>query len=180
MKKGKSVSIFVKKSVSPDEISKKIFFFRDKKIMLDSDLAKLYGVLTGLLNLAVKRNIDRFPSDFMFRLTKDEADSLILQFAISKKGRGGRRKLPYVFTEQGVAMLSSVLNSKRAIHVNIEIMRAFARIRELILSHKELQNRIDEMEKKYDKNFAVVFEALRKLLDPPEKPRREIGFHVRD
>ena len=156
MKKEKSVSIFVKKPVSPDEISEKILFFRGKKVMLDSDLAKLYGVLTGLLNLAVKRNIDRFPSDFMFRLTKDEADSLILQFAISKKGRGGRRKLPYVFTEQGVAMLSSVLNSNRAIHVNIEIMRAFAKIREMILSHKELQRRIDEMEQKYDKNFAVV------------------------
>ncbi len=122
MKKEKSISIFVKKPVSPDEISEKILFFRQKKVMLDSDLAQLYGVLTGLLNLAVKRNIDRFPSDFMFQLTKEEAESLILQFAISNKqnkqnkqsskGRGGRRKLPYVFTEQGVAMLSSVLTQK--------------------------------------------------------------------
>ena len=181
MGKEKSISVFVKKPVSPDEITNKIFLFREKKVMLDSDLAKLYGVLTGLLNLAVKRNIDRFPSDFMFRLTKEEAESLILQFAISKKeGRGGRRKLPYVFTEQGVAMLSSVLNSKRAIHVNIEIMRAFAKIREMILSHRELQTKINEMEQKYDKNFAVVFEALRELLNPPVKPKKEIGFHVKE
>ena len=181
MGKEKSKRVFVKKPVSPDEITNKIFLFREKKVMLDSDLAKLYGVLTGLLNLAVKRNIDRFPSDFMFRLTKEEAESLILQFAISKKeGRGGRRKLPYVFTEQGVAMLSSVLNSKRAIHVNIEIMRAFAKIREMILSHRELQTKINEMEQKYDKNFAIVFEALRELLNPPVKPKKEIGFHVKE
>ena len=181
MGKEKTVSVLVRKPVSPDEIANKIFLFREKKVMLDSDLAKLYGVPTGLLNLAVKRNIDRFPSDFMSRLTKEEAESLILQFAISKKeGRGGRRKLPYVFTEQGVAMLSSVLNSKRAIHVNIEIMRAFAKIREMILSHRELQAKINEMEQKYDKNFAIVFEALRELLNPPVKPKKEIGFHVKE
>lgn len=168
----------VKKPVSPEEITGKILFYRDKKVMLDSDLAKLYGVPTGLLNLAVKRNIDRFPSDFMVQLTKEEAESLILQIATSKKGRGGRRKLPYVFTEQGVAMLSSVLNSKRAIHVNIEIMRAFAKIREMILSYKELQKKINEIEEKYDKNFSAVFEALRELINPPEKPRKQIGFHA--
>lgn len=176
----KLVKIDTKKPVSPAEISEKILLFRDKKVMLDSDLAKLYGVPTGLLNLAVKRNIDRFPSDFMIRLTKEESDSLILQFATSNKGRGGRRKLPYVFTEQGVAMLSSVLNSKRAIHVNIEIMRAFAKIREMILSHKELQGKINEMEQKYDKNFAIVFEALRELLNPPIKPKIQIGFHAKE
>ena len=181
MKTERSINTFVKKPVSPEEISEKIFIFRGKKVMLDSDLAKLYGVPTGLLNLAVKRNIDRFPSDFMSRLTKEDAEFLILQIAISKKqGRGGRRKLPYVFTEQGVAMLSSVLNSKRAIHVNIEIMRAFAKIREMILSHKELQRKIDEMEQKYDKNFSVVFEALRGLLNPPEKPKKQIGFHIKE
>ena len=167
----------IKKPVSPEEITDKILLFRDKKVMLDSDLAKLYGVPTGLLNLAVKRNIDRFPSDFMFRLDENEAKSLILQFATSNKGRGGRRKLPSVFTEQGVAMLSSVLNSKRAIQVNIEIMRAFAKIREMILSYRELQRKINEMEQKYDKNFSAVFEALRELINPPEKPRRQIGFH---
>lgn len=180
MGKEKFVSAFVKKPIAPEEVSEKIIFFREKKVMMDSDLAKLYGVPTGLLNLAVKRNIDRFPLDFMFQLTKEEADSLILQIAISNKGRGGRRKLPYVFTEQGVAMLSSVLNSKRAIHVNIEIMRAFAKIREMILSHKDLQVKINEMEQKYDKNFSVVFEALRGLLNPPEKPKKQIGFHAKD
>lgn len=169
------------KPVSPDEIADKILVFRSRKIMLDSDLAKLYGVPTHVLNQAVKRNADRFPSDFMFQLNKEENESLISQFVISKlERRGGRRTFPYVFTEQGVAMLSSVLNSKRAIHVNIEIMRTFAKIREMMLSHKELQGKIEEMEQKYDKNFAVIFEALRKLLDPPEKPKREIGFHVRE
>jgi len=167
----------LKRPVSPDEITAKILLFRDKKVMLDSDLAKLYGVPTGLLNLAVKRNIDRFPSDFMFQLTKEEVKPLTLQIAISNKSRGGRRTPPYVFTEQGVAMLSSVLNSKRAIQVNIEIMRAFAKIREMILSYRELQRKINEMEQKYDKNFSAVFEALRELINPPEKPRRQIGFH---
>ena len=168
-----------KKPVSPDDVTDKILVYREKKVMLDSDLAKLYGVPTGLLNLAVKRNIDRFPSDFMSRLTKEETKSLILQIAISKKeGRGGRRKLPYVFTEQGVAMLSSVLNSRRAIQVNIEIMRTFAKLREMILSHKDLQKKIEEMEQKYDKNFSIVFEVLRELLNPPSKPKKEIGFHA--
>ena len=184
----KSISLS-KKPVSPDDVTDKILIYRDKKVMLDSDLAKLYGVPTHALNQAVKRNIDRFPLDFMFQLNKEEAEllrsqiatskSLISQFVISKtEGRGGRRKLPNVFTEQGVAMLSSVLNSKRAIHVNIEIMRAFAKIREMILSHKDLKRKIDEMEQKYDKNFSIVFEALRELLNPPAKPKKEIGFHT--
>lgn len=194
MKKEKSLNILIKKPVAPDEISDKIFFVRNKRVMLDSDLARLYGVPTHVLNQAIKRNIDRFPSDFMFQVNKEENELLISQIVISKNGssplrfqnetskdgRGGRRHSPYVFTEQGVAMLSSVLNSKRAIHVNIEIMRAFAKIREMILSHKELQRKIDEMEQKYDKNFAVVFEALRELLNPPERPKKEIGFHVRE
>ena len=194
MGKQKLATILVKKPVSPDEISEKILLFRGKKVMLDSDLARLYGVPTHVLNQAVKRNIDRFPLDFMFQLNKEESELLISQIVISKKemsslrfqtetskeGRGGRRYLPYAFTEQGVAMLSSILNSKRAIYVNIEIMRAFAKIREMILSHKELQQRIDEMEKKYDENFSVVFKALRELLDPPVKPKKEIGFHVKE
>ena len=194
MGRGKFVNVFVEKPVSPDEITDKILFFRQKKVMLDSDLAKLYGVATHVLNQAVKRNIDRFPSDFMFQLNREETELLRSQIVISKNdgsslrfpietsknGRGGRRYLPYVFTEQGVAMLSSVLNSKRAIHVNIEIMRAFAKIREMILSHKELQRKIEEMEQKYDKNFSVIFEALRELLNPPVKPKKEIGFHVKE
>jgi len=168
------------KPISPEEITNKIILFRDKKVMLDRDLAKLYGVPTKSLNLAVKRNIDRFPLDFMFRLDEKEAETLRLQIETSKEGRGGRRYLPYVFTEQGVAMLSSVLNSKRAIQVNIEIMRAFAKIREMILSYRELQKKINEMEQKYDKNFSAVFEALRELITPPEKPRRRIGFKQDD
>jgi len=164
--------------VAPHVIEEKILLLRGRKVMLDSDLAKLYGVETFNLNKAVKRNIDRFPGDFMFQLTKEETSALTFQFGISNQaGRGGRRYLPFVFTEQGVAMLSSVLNSKRAIQVNVEIMRAFAKLREVILSHKELKTKIDEMEKKYDENFRVVFEALRELLEPPAKPKKEIGFH---
>jgi hypothetical protein len=156
-------------AVSPEDISKVIILLRGKKVIMDSSLASLYGVSTQVLNQAVKRNIGRFPSDFMFQLTKKESRSLISQFVISKNaGRGGRRKLAYVFTEQGVAMLSSVLNSQKAISVNIEIMRTFSRIREMLLSHKELQHKI----------VAVVFEALRKLLEPPAVPvRPRIGFH---
>ncbi|MBF0594591.1 MAG: ORF6N domain-containing protein [Candidatus Omnitrophica bacterium] len=168
----------VKQPISPDEVADKIFSLRNKKVMLDSDLARLYGVPTHVLNQAVKRNIDRFPLDFMFRLDEKEAEFLISQIVISKiDRRGGRRTLPYVFTEQGVAMLSSVLNSKRAILVNIEIMRAFAKIREMILSYRELQQKINEMEQKYDENFAEVFDVLRKLLTPPEKPKHPMGFH---
>ena len=177
----KLININIKKPVSPSEISDKILLFRDKKVMLDSDLAELYGVPTHRLNEAVKRNKDRFPSDFMFQIGSAEMELLISQNAIAKTaGRGGRRTFPYVFTEQGVAMLSSVLKSKRAIHIYIEIMRAFAKIREMILSHKDLQVKINEMEQKYDKNFAVVFEALRELLNPPIKPKKQIGFHVKE
>lgn len=170
----------MKRPVSPEEILARIFIVRERKVMLDSDLACLYGVPTHVLNQAVKRNLDRFPLDFMFQVSKKEAENLISQIVISRRdGWGGRRHLPYVFTEQGVAMLSSILNSPRAIHVNIEIMRTFSKIREMLLSHKDLSRKIDEMEKKYDKNFSVVFEALRKLLSPPPGPKREIGFHVK-
>ena len=144
--------------------------------MLDSDLAELYEVQTKVLNQAVKRNRDRFPEDFMFQLTKKEAESLRSQIVTSKEGRGGRRTLPYAFTEQGVAMLSSVLNSKRAIEVNIVIMRAFVHLRQMMLSNEELNRKITTLERKYDENFKVVFAALRKLLSTPEKPRRQIGF----
>ena len=145
--------------------------------MLDHDLAKLYGVSTKRLNEQVRRNIKRFPGDFMFQLSQEEDDLLRSQFATSNAGRGGRRYLPFAFTEQGVAMLSSVLNSERAIAVNIQIMRAFAKIREMILSHKDLQKKIDEMEKKYDHNFKIVFDALRKLLQKPEETHAQVkGF----
>lgn len=146
--------------------------------MLDSDLAALYGVQTSNLNKAVKRNADRFPPDFMFQLNADETDRLRFQFGISKAGRGGRRYLPYVFTEQGVAMLSSVLRSKRAVKVNIEIMRAFVRLRGILAAHKELAAKLAKLEEKYDGQFRIVFEALRQLTSPPpEVKRRRIGFN---
>jgi len=144
--------------------------------MLDANLAELYGVTTGALNQAIKRNAERFPEDFMFRLTAEEYNSLISQNAISKAGRGGRRKMPYAFTEQGVAMLSSVLNSERAIQVNIAIMRAFVRMRKMLLSHEELARKVNALEGKYDTQFRVVFDAIRALMEPPKPPRRRIGF----
>ena len=164
-------------SIIPIEIiEKKIFFLQDMKVMLDMDLAELYGVETKQLKRAVRRNIDRFPKDFMFLLTKDEFDNLRSNFGTSSWG--GIRYLPMAFTEQGIAMLSSVLKSKRAIKVNIQIMRAFVKLRKLISSHKGLLNKIEEMEKKYDYQFKVVFEAIRQMMTPPEKTQKEIGFKM--
>ena len=163
--------------VSVTDIESRIFLIRGQKVIFDADLAELYEVETFNLNKAVKRNLDRFPEDFMFQLTKEEADSLRFQIGMSKvSGRGGRRYLPYAFTEQGVAMLSSVLNSKRAVQVNITIMRAFMKLREMIVSHKDLARRLDDLEKKYDQQFRIVFDAIRELMAPPTKPRRKIGF----
>ncbi len=163
-----------------EAIESKIHFLREKKIMLDSDLSKLYFVETKDFNRSVKRNLDRFPEDFMFQLTQAEWDSLRCQFGtsnpITKDSRGGRRYLPLAFTEQGVAMLSSVLNSPRAIRVNIQIMRAFTKLREMLLTHADLKKKIEEMEKKYDQQFAIVFETIKQLLEPPAKPRPKIGF----
>ena len=145
--------------------------------MLDSDLAELYEVPTKRLNEQVRRNLKRFPADFMFQLTSEEAESLRSQFATLKPRRGKHRKYhPYVFTEQGVAMLSTVLNSERAIQVNIEIMRAFVRLRQILSSNRELSKRLDELEKKYDVQFKVVFDAIRQLMAPPPTKRRKIGF----
>ncbi|MEW6571541.1 MAG: ORF6N domain-containing protein [Nitrospirota bacterium] len=165
------------KALIPVEmIERKILMIRGKKVMLDSDLAELYGVPTRRLNEQVRRNISRFPDDFMFQLTSEESENLRSQFATSSSGHGGRRYLPYVFTEQGVAMLSSVLNSERAIQVNIAIMRAFVKLREMIASHKDLVKRLDELEKEYDEQFRVVFDAIRELMTPPEPKRKKIGF----
>jgi len=145
--------------------------------MLDRDLAGPYEVTTGNLNKAVKRNIERFPDDFMFQLTKNETDSLRFQFGSLKRGQHAKY-LPRAFTEQGVAMLSSVLNSRRAILVNIQIMRVFTKLREMILAHADLKRKIEAMEKKYDKQFKIVFEAIKKLLEPPpSRPKGQIGFH---
>jgi hypothetical protein len=166
------------KALIPVElIEKKILLIRGEKVMLDADLAELYQVETFNLNKAVKRNIDRFPQDFMFQLTKQEADSLRFQIGMSKtEGRGGRRYLPYVFTEHGVAMLSTVLNSERAVKVNIEIMRAFVRLRQMLASNAELARKLDALEKKYDAQFKVVFDAIRELMRPPEPKKKKIGF----
>jgi len=138
-----------------EAIERRIFLIRGQKVLLDNDLAELYGVTTGNLNLAVRRNKIRFPSDFMFQLSDEETKCLLLQFAISKS-RGGRRTLPYAFTEQGVAMLSSVLKSQRAVLVNIAIMRAFVRLRELMGTHKDLAQKLEALEKKYDAQFGGV------------------------
>ena len=164
--------------VPVERIERSILLIRGKKVILDENLSFLYGVATKALVQAVKRHSDRFPSDFMFQLTKKEYGSLRSQIVTSnqKKGRGGRRYPPYAFTEQGVAMLSSVLNSPRAVRVNIEIMRAFVRLRRLMASHAELAGRLDELEKKYDGQFRVVFDAIRRLMAPTEPGLRRIGF----
>jgi hypothetical protein len=167
----------MKDFIPAEVIEQKIFLIRGEKVMLDKDLAMLYQVPTKSLNLAVKRNAARFPSDFMFRLNDRETEFLRFQFETSKRGRGGARYLPHVFTEQGIAMLSSVLNSSRAIHVNIQIMRAFVQLRKMLVSNASLRRKIGAMEKKYDHQFKIVFDAIRKILIQEEKPKRVIGFH---
>ena len=163
--------------MSLERIERAILRMRGHNVMLDADLAVLYQVEVKVLNQAVKRNRERFPADFMFRLTGEEAESLRSQFVTSKPGRGGRRTAPYAFTEQGVAMLSSVLRSRRAVRVNIEIMRAFVRLRQLLESHADLASKLDELEKKYDAQFSVVFQAIRDLTEPsPPAARKRIGF----
>jgi hypothetical protein len=158
-------------------IERKIYLVRGHKVMLDRDLAQLYGVATRTLNQAVKRNIRRFPEDFMFQLNFQDVAALRSQIVTLKKGRGQHGKyLPYAFTENGVAMLSSVLNSERAVQVNIAIMRVFVKLREMIASHKDLARRLDNLEKKYDAQFKVVFDAIRQLMIPPEKKKTKIGF----
>lgn len=157
-------------------IDRAIRFVRGERVMLDVDLAALYGVTTGALNQAVKRNLSRFPPDFAFRLQPGESANLKSQSVISRR-HGGRRSPPLAFTEQGVAMLSSVLRSPRAIAVNVEIMRAFVRLRQLASSHAEIAARIDALEARYDSRFKVVFQAIRRLMDPTTRPRnRRIGF----
>jgi len=162
-----------------ERIEKAIYLIRGEKVMLDRDLAELYCVETKMLNRAVKRNLGRFPTDFMFQLSEDEASRLRYQSGTSKGGRGGRRYLPYVFTEQGVAMLSSVLNSERAVLVNIGIMRAFVQLRRLLASSSELSRRLDDLEGKYDHQFKIVFDAIRQLMSPPLSNRKQIGFRSR-
>ncbi|TKJ41059.1 DNA-binding protein [candidate division LCP-89 bacterium B3_LCP] len=160
-----------------ERIENKILLIRGQKVMLDRDLADLYGVTTGNLNKAVTRNINRFPQDFMFQLNKQEFDNLIFHFGTSNWG--GTRKLPRAFTEQGVAMLSSVLRSEKAVQVNILIVRAFVKLRGILAAHKDLSRKLDEMEKKYDAQFKIVFDAIRELMTPPStKKIGKVGFVV--
>lgn len=158
-----------------ERVEQIIILIRGEKVILDRDLAVLYGVETKVLIQAVKRNIERFPADFMFQLSTEECGILKSQIVTSSSW-GGIRRRPYAFTEQGVAMLSSVLRSRRAVRVNIEIMRAFVRLRRMLASHAELARRLDEIEKKYDVQFRVVFEAIRELMASPEPSRPQIGF----
>jgi hypothetical protein len=171
----KSQYVIPKPPLRAEDISQRIHNIRGHRVMLDADLAELYGVATKVFNQAVQRNMDRFPEDFMFRLTEEEFSILRSQFVTSRLW-GGRRYPPHVFTEQGVAMLSSVLNSKQAIQVNISIMRAFVMMRRMLVSHEELARKVDTLEKKYDAQFRGVFDAIRALMEPPKNPRRRIGF----
>ena len=162
--------------ISSDTLTGSILVIRGHKVMLDADLAVLYGVETKALNQAVRRNMERFPDDFMFQLTSDEMENLRSQ-TVTASSWGGRRTRPYAFTEQGVAMLSSVLKSPRAIQVNIEIMRAFVRLRQMITSNADLARKLNALERKYDGQFKIVFAAIRELTEPTAKKKgRPIGF----
>ncbi len=164
--------------VPQESVKGKILLIRGHKVMLDRDLAYLYGVETKYLTRQVRRHKERFPSDFLLTLTQQEFANLKCQFGTSSWG--GTRYLPYAFTEQGIAMLSSVLNSKRAIQVNIQIMRTFTKLREMMQTHKDLKRKVESMEKKYDHQFRIVFDAIKKLLEPPAKTKKSIGFHTTD
>jgi hypothetical protein len=171
-----------KEIIPIDHVVQSIRWIRGQKVLLDFDLAALYGVQTKNLNKAVKRNAERFPADFMFQLTPEELRSLRFQSGTSK-ARGGLRYRPYAFTEQGVAMLSSILKSDRAIRVNVAIMRTFVKLRQALDTNRELARKFSELEQrigKHDEEIAAILEAMRQLMAPPETPRREIGFHVRE
>jgi phage regulator Rha-like protein len=161
-----------------ERIERAIIVVRGEKVMLDSELAEIYGVETKILNQAVKRNASRFPSDFMFQMTHVELANLRSQIVTSSL-YGGRRYLPYAFTEHGALMLANVLNSERAAQTSVQVVRAFVKLRQMLASNAELARKLAAMEKKYDAQFKVVFDAIRQLMSPPEKPKREIGFHVK-
>jgi hypothetical protein len=163
--------------VPVERVEKAILLIRDEKVILDRDLAALYDIPTKVLKQAVRRNIDRFPDDFMFVLDKTEFEAWRSQFVTSKSDRKGLRYPPMAFTEQGVAMLSSVLNSQRAVQVNIAVMRTFVRLRQMLISNAGLARKLEQLEKKYDHQFKVVFDAIRQLMIPPEPKRKQIGFH---
>jgi hypothetical protein len=177
-----------KSTIPTRPIERHIHIARGQKVMLDSDLATLYGVTTGNLNLAVRRNMTRFPKDFMFELTNDESNSLLLQNARAKSARGGRRTLPFAFTELGVAMLSSVLNSERAVQMNIAIMRAFVRLREIIAHNKDIAVRVEKLERNHDRTASVIeilvddidriAADVKQMKNLPSAPKRKIGFDL--
>jgi len=177
MKNLKSQIVTSSLAIPAGRVERRILLIRGKKVMLSPDLAELYEVAPRVLVQAVKRNRERFPGDFMFQLTKKEYANLKSQFVTSSWG-GVRRAAPYAFTEQGVAMLSSVLRCPRAVQVNIAIMRAFVKLREMLASHRDLARRLDDMEQKYDAQFKVVFDAIRELMKPPPRPLRKIGFRT--
>ena len=164
--------------VPVERIERAILSIRGEKVMLDNDLAELYGVETKVLNQAVKRNATRFPPDFMFQLTAGEWESLRSQFVTLKRGEH-RKYLPYAFTEHGALMLANVLNSERAAQTSVMVVRAFVRLRQMLASNAELARKLAALENKYDAQFKVVFDAIRQLMSPPEPKRREIGFHVK-
>jgi hypothetical protein len=161
-----------------ERIASAIHLIRGHRVMLDSDLAVLYGVSTKRLNEQVRRNRDRFPDDFAFKLSAEEAATLRSQFATTKPGRGGRRYTPLAFTEHGAVMLASVLRSRIAVEASIQVVRAFVQLRGLIVTHAALARRLDELERKYDSQFQAVFQAIRELMEPPAPPRKRIGFHA--
>ena len=172
-----------KVEISVSRIEQKIYLIRGQRVMLDADLAELYGVKTKILNKAVKRNLDRFPEDFMFQLNNQELERLRFQIGTSRTGHGGARYLPYAFTEQGVAMLSGVLTSPRAIKVNVEIMRAFVRLRQVLASHRKLARKLEELERhlrNHDEQIEAIFDAIRQLMTRPEPDRKKIGFHLKE
>jgi hypothetical protein len=162
-----------------ETIEKSILTIHVQRVILDANLAAIYGVTTARLNQQVRRNRDRFPDDFAYALTQQEVAHLMLQNATSSSSHGGRRKPPFVFTEYGAVMAANVLNSPTAIHASILVVRAFVRMREMLNAHTELARKVDEMEKKYDGQFKIVFDAFRQLMNPPESPRRQIGFHAK-
>ncbi|MES2982640.1 MAG: ORF6N domain-containing protein [Verrucomicrobiota bacterium] len=202
--KKKSASKLTPAALIPDQLAPLVIRLRHENVILDSDIAELYGISVGQLNQAVKRNSERFPSDFMFQISDDDLENLKSQFVISSsdtkalrsqfatlkpdnrlrsqsvtlKNHGGRRTLPYAFSEQGVAMLSSVLRSPRAVEVNIAIMRTFVQLRSLMQSNKLLAEKIEKLEEKYDQNFQIVFDAIKQLITADENPSKELGFHT--
>jgi len=166
--------------IPAERIEKSIYLIRGQKVILDQDLAAIYRIPTFRFNEAVKRNMERFPEDFMFQLTNEESRILISQNAMSKPGRGGRRTLPYAFTEHGAVMAANILKSPIAVQMSVIVVRAFIKMREMLIEQRDLAKKLSDLEQKYDHQFKVVFDAIRALMEPPEKPKKKIGFEVKE